>query len=212
MPLLFRCFFYRSSWADGFKVSQDDSSVVEESSVVNLATAKVWAKNQKKLEAVELDFVTSGLSDEERSRRNIQQLAANCLGEMNEALEDVRVIPPSLADENNWRMSVPFQEIVNENISVKDVIRFLCFFRIHIGVRNTWETLSPTCIQGYRTSSDGEACRCLLVGSFSSFVTGTQFDRNLFFSLQMLSALMTRLNLHCIPGIINNFWKLRETR
>ncbi|GAV00599.1 hypothetical protein RvY_11425 [Ramazzottius varieornatus] len=148
-----------SSWADGFKVSQDDASVVEESSVVNLATAKVWAKNQKKLEAVELDFVTSGLSDEERSRRNIQQLAANCLGEMNEALEDVRVIPPSLADENNWRMSVPFEEIVSEKISVKDLIRFLSFFRIHIG---------------------------------------------------MLSALMTRLNLHCIPGIINNFWKLRE--
>ena len=123
---------------DNFK-SQDDQSAVEEasSSTVNMASARVWAKNQKKLEAVELDFVTSGLSDEERSRRNILQLVTNCLSEVQVNIDELKIVPLDLANEAMWRSHIPVQLVISDDISLQNVVRFLGYLRIHIAVRKS---------------------------------------------------------------------------
>ena len=106
--------------------------------VVNMATARVWAKTQKKLEAVELDFVTSGLSDEERSRRNILQLVTNCLSQVHQNIDELRIVPEDLAKESMWKARIPVHSIVSDSISLRDVVRFLGYLRIHVGVSISW--------------------------------------------------------------------------
>lgn len=111
---------------------QDEATLEETSSVANLASARVWAKNQKKLEAVELDFVTSGLSDEERSRRNILQLATNCLTEVRTNPDDLILIPEELSQEENW-VELNYH-ITDREITYDDLKNFLRCFRLHVGV------------------------------------------------------------------------------
>ena len=103
-----------------------------------MATARVWAKTQKKLEAVELDFVTSGLSDEERSRRNILQLVTNCLSQVHQNIDELRIVPEDLAKESMWKARIPVHSVVSDSISLRDVVRFLGYLRIHVGVSTFW--------------------------------------------------------------------------
>ncbi|XP_055330229.1 uncharacterized protein LOC129582677 [Paramacrobiotus metropolitanus] len=117
-------------WNDAPKIL--DEPVAVDDGASTSGPARVWTKNQKKLEAVELDFVTSGLSDEERSRRNIQQLATNCLSAAQHRADDVLFIPTPLALDSNW--NVEYLRDNSPTVTCDEIRIFLRCFRLHIGM------------------------------------------------------------------------------